>query len=372
MNAAEKKRNTELSEFKVAYMDYKLGAAFRELKGMLLFSGIFNLLLLIVDGNMLQGSGAFKGVIVARVAFSTAIFGAYILLIKLKRFEILAAVVSGCELLAQGVFIYVFLCYNPPQLLIQAMGFLIIIILIFLVPNKWGYMLAVALIGSAGFLISAYLFVGGLNLVEYLAALVYILVAVSLCASAAYLREASQFREYVAKKELERISATDYLTNTANRYKMKEEATKWMSYCRRNELPLALAFLDIDDFKQINDRCGHPAGDAVLSELTALISASLRNSDVISRWGGDEFVLLFPNTTLAGAQIIIERIRASVGRQTFAGGKRITCSFGVVEMKPDSDFEKLIKEADDLMYRGKKRGKKGSNGDREPQFHGER
>jgi diguanylate cyclase (GGDEF)-like protein len=320
---------------------------------MFILIGIFNLLLMIPDGIMLSGSGRAIGVYIIRSAFSLILFVICIGMKKIRTFGSFSHVVSVCELLALAVFIYVFSCYEQPSLLIQAMGMLIIIIAIFLIPNRWENMLFVSTAGAIGFMVCAYTCMAGIDMVEYWAALVYILLTLVLCAQAAYMTETFQYREFAAKKELERISTTDYLTDTANRYKMNEEANKWISYCRRNKQPLTLAFVDIDDFKTINDCYGHLAGDSVLMDLTRLIRGCLRSSDVISRWGGDEFVLLFPNAALRDAVTVTERIRAAISENTFVRGIRLTCCFGVVEMKEDSDFEKLVMEADDLMYRGK-------------------
>lgn len=343
----------KVSGFGADYLDYKLGKSWKIIRNMLIFLGVFNLLLLIPDGMMLSSSGNHVGMYIVRSVFSLVLFMLCIFMKRIKTFGSFSLAVSVCELLAEGVFVYVFTLYERPNLLIQAMGMLIIIIAVFLVPNRWGNMLFVSIVGGAGFLTCAYTCVSGIDRVEYWAAAVYILLTIALCAQAAFLTEKFQFREFIAKKELERISTTDYLTDTANRYKMDEEANKWISYCKRNKQPLTLVFMDIDDFKTINDRYGHLAGDSVLMDLTRLIRGCLRSSDVISRWGGDEFVLLFPNAALNDALAVTERIRTSVSDNVFVRDISLTCCFGIVEMKEDSNFEKMLKEADILMYRGK-------------------
>ena len=192
---------------------------------------------------------------------------------------------------------------------------------------------------------------------ELCASVVYISISILLCAFSARNSEIHQYREFVAKSELERVGSVDYLTNTANRFKMEEEAGRWIDFCHRQGYPLALVFIDIDDLKTINDRFGHNAGDSVLMNMTHIIRSQIRNTDILARWGGDEFVLLMPNMTLDNAIGVSERIRSAIINNNFTKGIRVTCSFGVVAMKDGSVFQNLIEEADTLMYTGKKLGK---------------
>lgn len=345
------------SECRAEYLEYKIGESLGLLKATAIHIGIFNLLLLIPDKMMMGSANEFTDVLIARATFTALLIALYFFIRKNGTFKGLYVIVSAFEISAIALFIFVFLKYEEPNLLIQTMGLLIIIIAVFLVPNQRINMLAVSVLGAGAFLACAYFFVDNLNKVEYWAVVVYVFVALGLCAHNAHNTEEYQFREFIAKRELKRISSTDYLTNTANRYKMDEEANKWIDFCHRNRLPLTLVFIDIDDFKIVNDMYGHVVGDSVLASLTELIRSQLRNSDVLSRWGGDEFTLLLPNTPLDHAVSIVNRIRDSISESIFTMGVRVTCCFGIVEMKEDSDLTSMIKEADNLMYAGKKREK---------------
>jgi len=130
-----------------------------------------------------------------------------------------------------------------------------------------------------------------------------------------------------------------------------------MSFCRRQGLPLCLVFVDLDDLKRINDRYGHVMGDIALKEVAALMKKQLRNSDTIARWGGDEFVLLLPNVTLQNAVLLLDRVKAAVNQLTIEGSVPVSCSFGVVQMGPESTYAEMLSQADALMYRAKKNGK---------------
>ncbi|MGQ9366378.1 diguanylate cyclase [Azospirillum sp. ST 5-10] len=130
------------------------------------------------------------------------------------------------------------------------------------------------------------------------------------------------------------------------------------AHARRAGQPLAVAFLDLDDFKAINDRYGHDEGDRTLRNAAEAVRGMLRQSDVLVRWGGEEFLVVMPNTTREGAAAAVERLRArGLGRRPDGG--RQTASIGIAETVADGaeDWEKLIDLADHRMYLAKQRGK---------------
>lgn len=127
--------------------------------------------------------------------------------------------------------------------------------------------------------------------------------------------------------------------------------------CEQNR-PLAIAFIDVDDFKSINDTCGHEAGDQALRETVASLTQLLRVADAVIRWGGEEFVLLLPNTGADGVRIVCNRmVEQWFGKRP--GGGPLTASIGIAERIGDQagDWSQLIKLADDRMYAAKKAGK---------------
>lgn len=160
---------------------------------------------------------------------------------------------------------------------------------------------------------------------------------------------------------------TDPLTRVANRRfferRLGEEAQRWA----RARAPLACMLVDIDHFKQINDRHGHQAGDAILRQVAMLLGRDLRASDVLARYGGEEFVLLLPDTTEAQARAIAERIRSRIAQTTFrtpAGQTlAVTVSAGVAVLDTAAAAPKasagewLLRRADGALYRAKQEGR---------------
>jgi len=253
--------------------------------------------------------------------------------------------------------LYIFNQYPHPDFMIQTLGVITIIITTFLIPNTWKNMIIVVAVTEISFLLMAILSVPAVDQMNFTAGAVYITIDAALCAFFAWNRQESQRKEFTARQELDRQSSTDHLTQATTRFKLEEEAERWLGFCRRQGIPLSLVFIDVDNLKPINDKYGHLAGDKVLSEIVLRIRASLRESDITARWGGDEFVLLLPDSDLAATVAISECIRLTIESRPVFDGISVTCSFGVVAMNGASTFETMIHEADDLMYKSKNLGR---------------
>ncbi|MCM2329556.1 MAG: GGDEF domain-containing protein [Lysobacter sp.] len=161
-----------------------------------------------------------------------------------------------------------------------------------------------------------------------------------------------------AKEDAERMASTDSLTGLTNRRAFLELATAPMHYCQRNDLAVSAIVLDLDHFKQINDTRGHAAGDEAIAHAGRLIQSSLRRSDLCCRWGGEEFVVLLPDTPLAEAAVVAGKLREAIAASpvTMPGGDlALTASLGVAE--GNESLEALIHRADLALYRAKREGR---------------
>ncbi len=149
----------------------------------------------------------------------------------------------------------------------------------------------------------------------------------------------------------------DPLTNTFNRRKFSRELKKEIGRVLRYERPLSLIMLDIDFFKQINDKYGHQAGDYVLQEITRLVNKYVRKTDVLARYGGEEFVVLMPETDINGAKYLAEKLRHIIEIHNFENIEQITCSFGVAEYSSSEDEYDFIRRVDMALYAAKNGGR---------------
>ncbi|HID83106.1 MAG TPA: diguanylate cyclase [Chromatiales bacterium] len=170
---------------------------------------------------------------------------------------------------------------------------------------------------------------------------------------------------YSSKKhELENINRAlsqqaniDGLTGIYNRQRFETLAAQEIEVSRRYKRPLSLIMFDADNFKSVNDSHGHIAGDRVLKLIAELVSSHLRDADIFSRWGGEEFIILVPETDQKGAAELAEKLRHIIANHDFNIGQTITCSFGVTQLETENEIEELTHQADIALYTAKRQGK---------------
>lgn len=163
---------------------------------------------------------------------------------------------------------------------------------------------------------------------------------------------------FLTRQRLEKLSATDFLTGTWNRSKGSSIARLEHERSIRYATPYSVVMLDIDHFKKINDTHGHEAGDMVLKKLADLIGRNIREVDFFCRWGGEEFVLILPETPLPLSLLFAEKIRILVEQTSFPHIDRVTISLGVSQFTAaDSQFDSVIKRADLALYEAKNNGR---------------
>ena len=158
-------------------------------------------------------------------------------------------------------------------------------------------------------------------------------------------------------RELARLSVTDRLTGIYNRMKLDEALAAEIQRCRRYDQALAIVLLDIDHFKRINDTYGHQAGDRALIDIAHLLSEGSRETDVVGRWGGEEFMIVLPHTDLTGAGRLAEKMRTTIAAHEFSGIGQQTASFGVAAYRIDDQPNDLVARADAALYEAKHAGR---------------
>ena len=159
------------------------------------------------------------------------------------------------------------------------------------------------------------------------------------------------------KKEIEKLSITDRLTGIYNRLKLDALLVKQVETNRRYDIPFSVILLDIDNFKKINDTFGHDKGDYVLQKIANIFKENVRKTDLVGRWGGEEFLIICPNTIGKNAKIVTEHIRLKIEEEHFDTIGSITTSAGVTEYKESESIEHMLKRADIALYDAKKNGK---------------
>lgn len=157
--------------------------------------------------------------------------------------------------------------------------------------------------------------------------------------------------------ELERLATTDPLTSLFNRRKFEALLDYEIERDRRYQNGLSLIFCDIDRFKLINDEHGHDIGDEVLKTFSLKMKSSVRSTDIIARWGGEEFVLIITHTTSDQTAAMAEKLRETIAKHDFPEVHWVTASFGVTHLNADDTRSTLISRADEALYLAKENGR---------------
>ncbi|SFH47995.1 diguanylate cyclase (GGDEF) domain-containing protein [Tindallia magadiensis] len=187
------------------------------------------------------------------------------------------------------------------------------------------------------------------NIIAWIISIVNYQRFIKVCSNEIALREMNHKLKY--------LSSTDVLTKIYNRRKLEE---MMIEFIRETEIRggcFSVILVDIDHFKSINDSYGHAQGDRVLQKLVRLISGNLRKNDVIGRWGGEEFLIICPETCLQEAYHVAEKIRVIIENHSFIRSKKITGSFGVASYESGDSVHSIVNKADQAMYYAKEMGR---------------
>jgi diguanylate cyclase (GGDEF)-like protein len=197
---------------------------------------------------------------------------------------------------------------------------------------------------------------------DIIGTMVFVLLAIAASTLLGRVIEASNRRAFMLDLELHRDARTDSLTGLDNRRAMEERGPIEMKRAQRFGRPVSLVLCDLDHFKAINDKHGHEAGDAALRTVARVLRGALRETDMLGRWGGEEFMAVLADTNARPAIEVAERMRAAVNSAKFddlPGGATISLGVATIDQvtAPGAAWDSLIKEADQLLYQAKKEGR---------------
>jgi diguanylate cyclase len=161
---------------------------------------------------------------------------------------------------------------------------------------------------------------------------------------------------------LKKMARTDMLTGLYNRMRFTEFVEQEIARARRTGEESCLVMLDLDHFKSVNDIFGHPNGDTILKWIAGVMKSQLRDTDILARFGGEEFTILLPGTSVEGAYNVAEKVRLAIEHCTFPGQMeklKLTASFGITSLTADANatFDSVYREADKALYRAKDKGR---------------
>ncbi|WP_207642517.1 GGDEF domain-containing protein [Acetobacterium bakii] len=326
-------------------------------KFILLLVGIAYFLFIIPDYFLITDVNAFMAILFNR----SVILGLLVILyFKVKRSSEYFSLIywfTAYEIIISLSFISIANHYTAPDFLIQAFGVMLIILVIFLINNRWRYSIFAALFVSIGYFVFAAFCFTDVPFSQFSAAIVHILIVIVLSSISSYSINYYKRIQYLNTIELLNRAENDSLTGIYNKAKFNKEYARLADSAQQKNADLSVVMFDIDNFKGINDQYGHLVGDAVLIALADIVRKNLQQSDIFARWGGEEFVLIFPNMHLQQAIEITERLRKYIADHIFEKIGQVTCSFGVAVFEKDEDLNKVLQRADERLYLAKNAGK---------------
>jgi len=162
---------------------------------------------------------------------------------------------------------------------------------------------------------------------------------------------------FSSNSRLRFLAHNDQLTGVSNRHHLTQVLEREYDRSSRYNNSFSLIIFDIDHFKSINDNYGHDQGDLILKDLSRLVKKNIRKSDYFGRWGGEEFIVIAPESSLQDAEKFAEKLRKEIEAYNFMEKRKVTASFGAAEIKSGDNIDQLIKRADDALYRAKEKGR---------------
>lgn len=291
----EKETSQNISRFFSQFEDKKLEEVFLEqeirkplnyLRSVVLFLGFLFFLFIIPDYFIITDTSIFLSIFVMRSFFLLLVYIFYLLLRMKIKYRILLRWICLLKVVAALFFLIVFFIYESPSFFIQSFAVVLMIMAFYLITNRW---LNVALISTAlaaGYIFTAYNQIKGLETVELAAVSVFLFLIIFMNCLSSYRLNYIKRMEFLYNRKLKKASEIDGLTGIYVKAKFNRKMEECMKIAGRYGHPLSLILFDVDDFKLINDRCGHVKGERVLAALAQLVKGVIRQTDIFARWGG--------------------------------------------------------------------------------------
>ncbi len=340
------------------FFNVEIGSSLKYVRTILIMAGTLFLLFLIPDYFMIENKQIFYKILLTRSVFFILVLLFSRRIQYFKNCYSLVYWITAFEILASVSFLFICYSYETPTFLLQSFGVVLIMLIVFWVPNRWINMVLVSAGLITGFFVfSIFHFRETITSTEISAAAFYVLLIAIM--SSIFSCKINYFKrlQYLHCKQLLELSATDPLTGVYNRVKFDKEFKRWVAISNRYHTPLSLIIFDLDDLKRINDSYGHLVGDQILIVVTRIIRNAIRETDLLARWGGDEFMLLLANTKEQEAVQLAQRIRKLIAGHKFGEVGHVSGSFGVAMLAGNEDFKSFFCRADQALYLAKKAGK---------------
>ena len=285
------------------------------------------------------------------------VMAAVIVSLLLRRIENKSAAIKSVIVFAILTYLlheYTAIHFAPVELIFEVLDLVLITFGLFIIPNRWITNICTSVFLIAVFIVLTPFTMPAMKEGTKVLITLYLLSHVLMVGVLMYHINAQKRLNFLQQLQLEVLAKTDVLTKVPNR----AACDKTLDQMCSSHCEFSLILIDIDDFKQINDTYGHLAGDEVIVKTIDTIKKTIRQDDIVARWGGEEFIIILPCTTLEGAAGIANRIKEFVSDIRHDNMiERVTASFGVTAYMEGDDTRSIINRADQLLYLAKRHGK---------------
>jgi diguanylate cyclase (GGDEF)-like protein len=273
---------------------------------------------------------------------------------KIKKTNLIGVLVCAFAMFIYAVHIFVFFSYGKMPMMFETFNVVILSASLFLMPNRWVVNMAFSLLFFVVYLVVTPHICSAVAFFDQIIAAIYAFWNIVIVGILFYRINLHKRQGFAKELQLEALSKTDHLTKIHNRKACDEFLD---SSCNDNVVTSYIMF-DIDNFKDVNDTYGHLVGDQVIVKIIETAKNVIRESDVIARWGGEEFIIIMPGTCLSAATEIAKRVREQISQIKHNHIKNsITCSFGVTSYTRGDTPNNIIRRVDQLLYLAKEYGK---------------
>lgn len=338
------------------FLNYELKRNAKVIGPIIIIYGLVYFVFVVSDYFSIMNTQSFQFILTVRLIFLASSVLIYMGMKFINNYDIMIYLITAYEFVAVLAFLMIINQYETLTFL-SILSVVAMNAAIFITPNKLINAQFISLFLNIAFFVFPANHIYGIDTSVLIKTILYVIMIVTYCNIGFYLNNYYKRKQYADSLELLRLSITDSLTGIFNRAKFNEELKKWTDYCSRYESDISLVFFDIDNFKRVNDNYGHMTGDKVIQDIVLSIQNKIRSTDIFARWGGEEFVILLPNTGNDQAAEMAERMRIAIEKITLNESENITCSFGIATLRENESSESFIKRGDKLLYEAKRRGK---------------
>ncbi len=325
---------------------------------MLSFSlGILFFLFIIADYITNSNAATILFILANRTLVCLAAFGLYWVLSVSKRYELFFFLYNLVFFITAILLCFICVSYESPNFMIQTMGLMVLMLVAFMITNRWVSKVASSILIAVAFFIITSLAHSDLRSNELAAAIVFTTLVLVLRAVSTYKNEAQRRMLYLNGRQLEILSKTDSMTGLFNRDTLQCDLSRRIAEAESAGDDFGIVLFDIDDFKIINDTYGHLAGDKVLLEIVGQIKGLLQEEYSMYRWGGEEFIILFPGFSQDSCIEFSDKFCRTIDELIFEESIRVTCSFGIACYSKGDTVQTMLDRADKNLYVAKSSGK---------------